>query len=274
MQGRAASSSRPLKSESARKKIPARKGVDMNDAVGMDYIIDLGQFAQGTLSAKNPAEMCRSITRFYELLQKCGLPETAKTLEQTIGAFLKFDCFCDDKVLAEGKQRLYVLITQALQEAHEKQTIVLASQDVSAELRDLPNKRPKLTDTQKLLVEETIRCLDVHAYRSATVMGWNLSYDIVRQWIFDNQKGQFNTDLAARYPAMSVTITNYDDWFGGQPSEFQVLEACKAHIITGRLNDRLVHFLRDRNDCGHANFRNPTMQRTNCYIQDLLEVVT
>jgi hypothetical protein len=246
----------------------------MNDSIPMDQIIDLGQFFVGALKGNSAGEVSQHCVNVARLLHVCDLSGIATILDQTISPIFQPNSpLVLPKILSDVNQRLFVLNHQMMAEAHKKQMIALATSDVATELRDLPTKRPRLTDTQMKLLEETIRCLEVQAFRSATVMGWNLAYDIVRQWIFDNHLTQFNTDLTAKYPSMGVQIAAYSDWFDGKPTEYQVLDACKQNIITGRVNDRLGHYLRERNDCGHANFKNPTMERTNGYIQSLLEIV-
>lgn len=239
----------------------------------MDYFIDLGQRMKGALKAQSAGEMFVEGDPLRHLLEKCGLPESRQNLEASVGQQLQFGEDYDADLLEKVKHRVLVIANQIMAEANKKQMIVLASHNVSKQLLALPKQRV-LTDTQNRLLEETVRCLEVHAYRSAIVMGWNLAYDIIRQWIFVTHREDFNKRLATCYPKMSVTINEYEDWFQGAPSEFQVLEVCKENIITGRVNDRLVHYLRERNDCGHANFTDPTMERANAYIQNLLVIVT
>ena len=49
----------------------------------------------------------------------------------------------------------------------------------------LANLRGELSDPQQqVFLDETLKCLRIDANRAAIVMGWNLAYDHLRQWVF------------------------------------------------------------------------------------------
>jgi hypothetical protein len=163
-------------------------------------------------------------------------------------------------------------------EAGEIQLAAINTGVVSKELRDLPS-RLKLNDTQSHLLQEAILCLESGAYRAASVMAWNLAYDYVRQWVFDNRLSAFNQVLTKRYldrngQPVFVAVGNYQDFFAGKPDERTVIETCYiAQIVGEKLRDNLRYYLRRRNDYAHRSFTTPSAEQTNAYVKDLIDVL-
>jgi hypothetical protein len=164
------------------------------------------------------------------------------------------------------------------QEAAEREIVAINSGAVSQQLRQLPSQLT-LNATQSRLRDETILCIESGAHRAAAVMGWNLAYDVIRQWIFDNHLIDVNAALAThtrrngqpRYDP----IVDYEDFFKGEPSEATVIEACfDAQKIRGSLRDSLRQHLRRRNDYAHRSFTQPTADQANAYLHDLLDIIT
>lgn len=163
------------------------------------------------------------------------------------------------------------------EEANQRQLIELKTGDVSKMLRDLPTTLPTLTDAQKHLLDETTLCLECEAYRSAAVMGWNLAYDYIRQWVFTDQKrlADFNAELTKN--PKYATISKYEDFYDQKepPGEFRVIECCEqANLFGGKIADEIRHYLRQRNRYAHPNNRMPTMHTTNAYIDTLIQLIT
>jgi hypothetical protein len=116
-------------------------------------------------------------------------------------------------------------------------------------------------------------CLEVGAFRSAIVMGWNLVYDFVRQWIYDHKLTEFNQAMLSRHSKV-VPIVEYSDFFRSTLSEFQVLDLCNpVAIIGGKVTDALKALLRERNDYAHPNFHDPSMYQANYFIEQCLKAV-
>jgi hypothetical protein len=68
--------------------------------------------------------------------------------------------------------------------------------------------------------------LEAGANRAAVVTGWNLAYDVIRQWVFDNHLPAFNAALAKHVDQKSGNsvykpITDYGLFFGESPESIR-----------------------------------------------------
>jgi hypothetical protein len=167
------------------------------------------------------------------------------------------------------------IVETITKEAEKRLTIVLSTDLLTVRLRDLENK---LNDSQKRLLEETARCLECGAYRSGAVMGWNVAYDYIRQWVFDNKLGDFNNALTSNYmkkgQPLYQAIKDYDDFEDG-PQEKIVLETCFiANIFGGKIHDELRQHLRTRNTYAHPTDKVPSANTVNGYIEHLVDIIT
>jgi hypothetical protein len=167
-------------------------------------------------------------------------------------------------------------------EAALRELAVLARSEVSTRLRVFSSSAQNLSDQQRRLAEETVRCLQVGAYRSAMVMGWNLVYDILRSWIVvDSQRlATFNTNLTVVNSGRSP-IAKYEDFIFGDnpPSESDVLKACRGEngqnvILPFGIVGDFQQGLRRRNDYAHPNFNVPTFTGAHAFVEDLFRLVT
>jgi hypothetical protein len=160
-------------------------------------------------------------------------------------------------------------------QAVSRNLVTLQTGSVSPKLKDLANQR-RLNQTQTNLCDETVRCLETGAYRSAIVMGWNLIYDIFRRWVFDDQKrlADLNAELAKvvnHGQPKYKPIADYSDFYEG-PGERLVLDSCKkAGVIGDRTWESFKVYLRDRNAYAHAEDRQPTQAQANAYIEHLID---
>jgi hypothetical protein len=162
-------------------------------------------------------------------------------------------------------------------EAQERMTIRLDRNEVSRRLRELP-RLVQLTDEQMELVNETIRCIECGAYRAAAVMGWNLAYDCIRRSVFANELSALNAGLAKECPRKKP-IAQYEDFFDKDaPLERHIIDAMSrpesGPIIGGELHDTLVQYLRLRNKYAHASEKPASAQKTNAYIEHLIDIIT
>ena len=150
---------------------------------------------------------------------------------------------------------------------------------VSQQLRQLPTAL-SLTATQTDLLNETVTCIECGAYRAGVVMGWNLAYDYIRQWVFDNHLAAFNSTLTTLYlrkdgKSIYDSIETYDDFTSGKPGERTVIDTCyHSSLIGEHLRDNLRFYLRRRNSYAHPTFTAPSADQTNGYIKDLLDTIT
>jgi hypothetical protein len=152
---------------------------------------------------------------------------------------------------------------------------------VSDKLRRLP-AASTLTPTQQHLLDETIRCLESGAYRSAAVMGWNMCYECIRWWMWNDsaRRAAFNSKLMSQtdrrgnviYPA---GIVAYDEFYSIKPTlgERDVLDTMKdAGLLTG-VYEPLAGRLRERNSYAHANDLVPSVYQANYYIEGLVDLL-
>ena len=164
-------------------------------------------------------------------------------------------------------------------ESAKRQTIGLDTAGVSARLRSL--SALSLTDTQKVLLDETIRCIECTTYRSAIVMGWNLIYDYIRHWLFTHRLVDFNNYLTANYLYRSGKpqfdpIVRYEDFCQKDaPGERVVLQSMNgARIIGGEVYDHLCQHLRYRNNYAHPTFKSLSPDQANSYIEHLITIIS
>jgi hypothetical protein len=164
--------------------------------------------------------------------------------------------------------------------AESRLTIALDRGGVSPKLRSLPQKVTNLNPAQTALHAETTRCLECGANRSAAVMGWNLAFDYIRQWVFDKNRIAFNGALVTNYIKKSgkpayAEITVYADFLKvDAPGERIVLDTCNlAGIIGGNVHDDLKGHLRQRNKYAHPSGKEPTGFQVNAYLDDLIDIV-
>jgi hypothetical protein len=221
------------------------------------------------------------IREFTELLTACDLPHTRQAANILANIHTIRGTQAIDQTELPYFQALMETIRDTLfAEAGQTQLIAVKSGAVSQLLRALPTVRA-INDTQQRLLEETILCLEAGANRAAVVMGWNLAYDVIRQWAFDNHLSAFNAALAKHVDHKSGNpvykpITHYDDFFSGKPGEHTVIDTCfEAQIgIGGKLRDNLQQHLRKRNDYAHRSFTTPTSEQAMAYVQEIVDIIT
>lgn len=171
------------------------------------------------------------------------------------------------------------ILTTLYSEAGEKELAALNTGAVSRQLRNLPSCL-KLNETQERLLQETVLCIESGAYRAGAVMAWNLAYDFMRQWVFDNRLQIFNEALKKNHvdrngsPCFDA-IGDYEDFFKRKSGERTVIDTWFfVDIIGEKLRDSLRHYLQRRNDYAHPSFKTPSAEQTNAYVKDLVEIVT
>jgi hypothetical protein len=182
------------------------------------------------------------------------------------------------KLLLSLNEIVQLLAETILQNWSSREVLPIDRSAVSDMLRALEGTLRE--DHQKVILSDTIRCLECGAYRAAIVMGWNLAYEHLRQWIFKRKRSrlkQFNAVLVTRnrgpnepYPPVTV----YEDFF--EIGERVVIDvAYKAKLFNKQTHQVLVHALTDRNHFAHPSFRRATAVSAAGYIENLiLSVVT
>jgi hypothetical protein len=221
------------------------------------------------------------VSHFITLANSCNLNATRAAASALQGIRLYYDNrgFITQVAVHQLDLTMQAVQQVLMHEAVQRQVIALDTGAVSGRLRTLPSD-VSLTATQELLLTETMRCLEVGAFRSASVMGWNLTYDYIRQWVFDNRLTEFNTALTTRFSSDHPTpITRYDEFFTRRRlGEHRFLDICadalSGPIIGGALFNDLTQYLRLRNNYAHSNFVTPTSYTCNAYIEHLITIIT
>lgn len=238
------------------------------------YILCLENWPRGSL----PHALEETIKGFRNALKQCGATNTLAVSDPLANVIIQFDKLTGTVTEQSGNEVRLLLapIRASLEnETKRKLMIELRTSDVTSHLRELP-EHLELNNPQKLLLAETCRCVEVGAYRAANVMAWSLAFDYIRQWVFDNQLVQFNQALTTQYQKNHPDpIVEYEEFLTRDNlGEYVVLDAMKgAKIIRGKLFDQLNHYLRERNKYAHPNFAEPTVSKTNSYIQHLIEII-
>jgi hypothetical protein len=168
-------------------------------------------------------------------------------------------------VLEEAKKR-HVLTTDgaAFSEAMKRVSML---QELEKGLAD---------ERLKTIAGETVRCLAAGAYRAAIVMGWNLTYEFLRQWLYDlpakSRLDRFNAVLTTKYRSRSQTysaVTSYEDFF--ELGERLVLDtAYEADLFRKHHHQVLLNGLTDRNHFAHSSSRVTTPSSATGYIENLV----
>lgn len=223
------------------------------------------------------------IAAFAQALTDCDFPTTraaAEKLSSTIQIFTFHRTHIITNFEAEKLRAMVETIKGVLyREAGEIEISAIRKGAVSQNLRNL-DSRAAFNDVQKHLLAETILCIEAGANRAAVVMGWNLAYDHIRQWVFDNRITDFNLALAKRLSTRNQQplyqpIKHYSDFFQASPSERTVIEICfDAGIIGGSVRDNLLQHLRRRNNYAHRSWTTPSSEQSNAYIHDLIDIIT
>jgi hypothetical protein len=228
------------------------------------------------------AEMLSNTTgSFRQHLQLLGLRAT----EQAASVFHATKYFVDQRTtlpIPESANALKFgmgIVNKVLEhEAVPRQMIALRTADVSDKLQKLGEVLKDLTPSQQNLFEETILCVECEAYRAAAVMAWNLAYDRIRYWVFTNRLSDFNLGLAAENPSKPPIAHEADFFRKDAPGEGLFLKACQRQeagpIIGGELYDHLVQYLRYRNKYAHSSEIQASREKTNGYIDHLLDIIT
>lgn len=139
-------------------------------------------------------------------------------------------------------------------------------------LAELPAKVPDLTE--RVFLQEAIKCYKVTAYRAAIVMTWNLAYDHLIRWIFvePGRVMALNTAFAKRFSKRPPTVAVAEDL--ETIKEFDVVEACGA---AGLLSSNIVRILREkltkRNMAAHPSALVIDEPQANDVITDLVNNV-
>ena len=250
----------------------------LSDFVTVGECLLLLRNPRSTLSDKYIQE----INTFLSTLDRCDLPNTKAVADSLRTYKYPFNVTHNrftNAVVQQLKTHMSSVAHALHNEVADRNALILKSDLVTSRLRQLRTVAT-LTSVQQHLLDETMRCIEVESYRAAVIMGWNLIYDYVRQWIFDNKLSQFQNHLQTMYPK-KTTVKKYQDFFASDNplTEYEFLNvlrgrANQANIVRDRVVEDLVHYLRQRNNYAHPNFTMPSAHKTNAFIECLLDVIS
>lgn len=124
---------------------------------------------------------------------------------------------------------------------------------VSKLLADLPAKVPDLAE--RTFLSEALNCYRVGAYRAAIVMAWNLAFDHLLEWIFQNPSrlAAFNTAIPIRFPKSKLPPITVREHFE-DAKEAEIIDiALTANLISKNLTEILRENLKRRNRAAHPS---------------------
>lgn len=216
--------------------------------------------------------------RFLQYLELKTTDEAASVLSKTTFYFDKRTLHLTPDSANTFRYAMEIIGKVLAQEAGPRKMITLRTGDVSDKLRNLGQVLTNLTQAQQHLLEETILCIECEAYRAAAVMAWNLAYDRIRQWVFDNRLPDFNKGMAGENPTKAAIVDFADFFKKDAPGENLFLRSChhqdSGPIVGGELYDTLIQHLRFRNKYAHSTGFSTTTEKTRGYIDHLLDIIT
>ncbi len=256
----------------------------MSNDISLQKFTKLGQRLEYVRVSPDASEVLKEIKYFVDLLEECELTAT-RNVADPIAKYTEIPQmdYSSSEMTAASRISLGAsvdAISESLyHELGKRDVLFIDKVRVSKKLQEFSSSQ-SLTDIQKHLADETIRCLQCGTYRAAVVMGWNLVYDYIRTWIFDNHLGTFNGVLTTNYQKANgdpqfTEIVEYDDFLKGQPGERVVIDVLNiASLIGGNIADDLRQYLRHRNKYAHATARLPDQDQANAYISHLIDIIT
>ncbi len=138
-------------------------------------------------------------------------------------------------------------------------------------LQSLPGR--VTISSERVYLEEALKCFRHQAFRAAIVMTWNVAYDHFCNCILLAHLPDFNTQLPKSFPkADIVCIASRDDF--EVLKESQVLQVAKsANIISGSIHKIMKEKLDRRNIAAHPSGVVVSAHTAEEYIVDLVENV-
>jgi len=150
------------------------------------------------------------------------------------------------------RERYYAWLDEKRGVQSEPETV-----EVSQTLHELESQ---ITDErERMFYLETKHCLEAKAFRAAIVMGWNLAYQHLLEWVFrdPDRLSAFNDDLTERWVnkrkgVKFAEVIEHEDF--GNVKESMIIEVCKAcSLITQKDLEALQSGLRKRNKFAHPS---------------------
>lgn len=127
--------------------------------------------------------------------------------------------------------------------------------------------------TERVFLEEAIKCFEVEAYRAAIVMTWNLAYDHLCAWVLAGHVAAFNVQMPKTAPKCRLAAIATRDGFA-ELKESEVVQICKsAGIVSDNIGKILKERLDRRNIAAHPSTVVFTQVQAEDFILDLVNNV-
>ena len=132
----------------------------------------------------------------------------------------------------------------------------------------------KITNAdERVFFDEMLVCLRHGAFRSTVVMGWNLAYTHLCDYVFSKRLAEFNAQLKKSFPkAKPSQISTREDFM--EFREFDIIQVCRsASITTSGIDKILREKLARRNSAAHPSGVNVSQLVAEETIVDLVQNV-
>lgn len=231
-----------------------------------------------------PDLYAKEVGNFFTLLERARMESTRRMASSLSGIVIPPDRsgLISQVASLELASRVHPIATRLYEEA-AAHSLIETDRDVNPILGSLNDRlKVPLQSYQEAMRADTERCLKAKLYRPAIVSAWNLCYDIVRSWIYNDptRLADFNSLMVqrtARHKKGSRTVGRYEDFF--LESDAFVLEICRdasgaLASFGGTTYETLHRLLDDRNAFAHANFNDATPSESKSYVDKVIRAIT
>jgi hypothetical protein len=214
--------------------------------------------------------------QLVNLTERCGVSTGVYGhLKAKIASWPKLEAALIAPDLLDVQGNIKSIQGHIVTELQKIRVVRLLDANVSQMLRSLHTDLG-LSLTQSSLRDETIRCLECGAFRSAIVMGWNIIYAYLRTWVISDSSTltEFNGHLLkklhkGRPKYKGISTNSAMRALRLQERDFlSILRSVKG--VNSESVDHLVMSLNKRNKHAHATNTPITMHLANTYIEDLI----
>lgn len=226
-------------------------------------------------------DMLSELEQYQGLLRIYGFEKEQADLDRLVAdvrqALASTEESYDRRLDSSLFQRLHEIafsVHQSINSQLEHRKVILVNDDpVIGRLYELRSQSKDAS--HKVIITDTIRCLQAGAFRASIVMGWNLTYEHVRQWIYKSKRKrlkQFNGVLTTKNKSANVKydpIKDYDDFYL-LGEKFVLCIAYEAGLLTKQYHQILENALTDRNHFAHPSNRKATASTASGYLDNLI----
>lgn len=137
---------------------------------------------------------------------------------------------------------------------------------------DLNKLKDEISDANsKDFLEETIKAVEVGAYRAAVIMVWILGIDHLYNYILSSKLADFNAKLALQNnKRIKVAVIQTKDDFSEIPEGVFITLCREANVISNDVRKILEEKLGTRNSCAHPSGVKISKNKAVEFIKDIL----